>query len=172
MGSGPSCSKKLISLIKKASSSAQHSNNVDIMTRSAIVVTATGRWLSRLVDQNPEDVARNLAYFQMVIEAQQQSMPLNKGLMFMLNRHHCQTESELQAQSEAVEAARDTGYTVARASDANAINQAWIAINNGSPPDPRQERLDGSSLNWRRSPRPLHMPPAADLQPFAETKAR
>ena len=160
------------------SAQQQRADTIDASIQQLWLLQQGGGFRVWLGDQNPEDVARNLAYFQMVIEAQQQSIDAyEKGLEALaLNRDTiAQTESELQAQSEAVEAARD-----ALATQREARQVALAAINQKVESDQQRlavliqdrERLDAllAELEALATAAAPVMNPAADLQPFAETK--
>ena len=160
------------------SAQQQRADTIDASIQQLWLLQQGGGFRVWLGDQNPEDVARNLAYFQMVIEAQQQSIAAyEQGLEALaLNRDTiAQTESELQAQSEAVEAARD-----ALATQREARQVALAAINQKVKSDQQrlavliqdQERLDALLVELEAlatAAAPV-MTPAAALLPFAETK--
>ena len=160
------------------SAQQQRADTIDASIQQLWLLQQGGGFRVWLGDQNSEDVARNLAYFQMVIEAQQQSIDAyEKGLEALaLNRDTiAQTESELQAQSEAVEAARD-----ALATQREARQVALAAINQKVESDQQRlavliqdrERLDALLVELEAlatAAAPV-MTPAADLHPFAETK--
>jgi len=160
------------------SAQQQRADTIDASVQQLWLLQQGGGFRVWLGDQNPEDVARNLAYFQMVIEAQQQSIgAYEKGLEALaLNRDTiAQTESELQTQSEAVEAARD-----ALATQREARQVALAAINQKVESDQQRlavliqdrERLDALLVELEAlatAAAPV-MAPAVNLKPFAETK--
>ena len=70
------------------SAQQQRADTIDASVQQLWLLQQGGGFRVWLGDQNPEDVARNLAYFQMVVEAQQQSIDAyKKGLEALaLNR--------------------------------------------------------------------------------------
>lgn len=160
------------------SAQRQRADTIDASIQQLWLLQQSGGFRIWLGDQNPEDVARNLAYFQLVIEAQQQSIDAyEKGLEALaLNRDAiAQTESELQEQSESVEAARDA-LAIQRA----ARQVALAAINEKVESDEQRlaglirdrERLDAllAELETLAKAAATVMAPATNVQPFAETK--
>ena len=160
------------------SAQRQRADTIDASIQQLWLLQQSGGFRIWLGDQNPEDVARNLAYFQLVIEAQQQSIDAyEKGLEALaLNRDAiAQTESELQEQSESVEAARDA-LAIQRA----ARQVALAAINEKVESDEQRlaglirdrERLDAllAELETLAKAAATVIAPATNVQPFAETK--
>jgi septal ring factor EnvC (AmiA/AmiB activator) len=162
------------------SAQQQRVDNIDASIQQLWLLQQGGGFRVWLGDQNPEDVARNLAYFQMAIEAQQQSIEAyEQGFeAIMLNRDAiAQTEIALQEQSEAVEDARD-----ALAVQRQVRRVALAAINLELESD--QQRLaalirDRERLNTllvelqalAKAAAPV-VAPAAELKPFTESKGR
>ena len=162
------------------SAQQQRTDNIDASIQQLWLLQQGGGFRVWLGDQNPEDIARNLAYFQMVIKAQQQSIEAyEQGLeAIMLNRDAiAQTEIALQEQSEAVEDARD-----ALAVQRDARRVALAAINMELEGD--QQRLavlirDRERLNTlldelqalAKAAAPV-VAPATELRPFTESKGR
>jgi len=160
------------------SAQQRHADTIDASIQHLWLLQQGGGFRVWLGDQSPEDVARNLAYFQMVIEAQQQSIDAyEKGLEALARNRNAiaQTESELRAQSEAVAAARD-----ALAIQREARQMAFAAINQQVKSDQQRltvlmrdrERLDAllAELEALAEAAAPVMAPVANLQPFAESK--
>ena len=160
------------------SAQQRHADTIDASIQHLWLLQQGGGFRVWLGDQSPEDVARNLAYFQMVIEAQQQSIDAyEKGLKALARNRNAiaQTESELRAQSEAVAAARD-----ALAIQREARQMAFAAINQQVKSDQQRltvlmrdrERLDAllAELEALAEAAAPVMAPVANLQPFAESK--
>ena len=156
----------------------QRADNIDASIQQLWLLQQGGGFRVWLGDQNPEDVVRNLAYFQMVIEAQQQSIEAyEQGLEALtLNRDAiAQTEIAVQEQSEAIENARDS-----LATQREARRVALAAINQRLKSDQQQlavlmrdrERLDTllSELQAVAKAAAPVVAPATDLKPFAESK--
>ena len=160
------------------SAQQQRADNIDASIQQLWLLQQGGGFRVWLGDQNPEDVARNLAYFQMIIEAQQRSIEAyEQGLeAIMLNRDAiAQAEIALQEQSEAVEGARD-----ALAVQREARQVALTAINLELESDQQQLAVlirDRERLNTlldelqalAQAAAPIAAP-ATELKPFAESK--
>ena len=156
----------------------QRANTIDVSIQELWVLQQGGGFRVWLGDQNPEDVARNLAYFQTLIEAQQQTIAEYELGLEAVEQNRSRIA---QAQTALREQATAAAATKATLTDQRATRQSTLTlISQGMQDD--QQRLgtlerDQARLNalldeleaLAAASSPVVTPPEAQL-PFADTQ--
>jgi len=156
----------------------QRANTIDVSIQELWVLQQGGGFRVWLGDQNPEDVARNLAYFQTLIEAQQQTIAEYELGLEAVEQNRSRIA---QAQTALREQATAAAATKATLTDQRATRQSTLTlISQGMQDD--QQRLgtlerDQARLNalldeleaLAAASSPVVAPPEAQL-PFADTQ--
>ena len=113
----------------------QRTDTIDASIQQLWVLQQGGGFRVWFGDQNPQDVARNLAYFQTLIEAQQQAIAeyeLGLGTIAENRSRIAQAETALREQSVATEA------TKTMLTDQRATRQTTLALMNKQVEDDQQ----------------------------------
>ena len=151
----------------------QRTDAIDASIQQLWVLQQGGGFRIWLGDQNPQDVARNLAYFQTLIEAQQQAIAeyeLGLGTIAENRSRIVQAETLLREQAVATEA------TKTMLTDQRATRQTTLALMNKRVEDDQQrlsalerdeERLNALLSELERVA--AATPPEARM-PFADTQ--
>jgi len=156
----------------------QRANTIDVSIQELWVLQQGGGFRVWLGDQNPEDVARNLAYFQTLIEAQQQTIAEYELGLEAVEQNRSRIA---QAQTALREQATAAAATKATLTDQRATRQSTLTLISQRVQDDQQRlsalERDQARLNalldeleaLAAASSPVVTPPEAQL-PFADTQ--
>jgi len=156
----------------------QRANTIDVSIQELWVLQQGGGFRVWLGDQNPEDVARNLAYFQTLIEAQQQTIAEYELGLEAVEQNRSRIA---QAQTALREQATAAAATKATLTDQRATRQSTLTLISQRVQDDQQRlsalERDQARLNalldeleaLAAASLPVVTPPEAQL-PFADTQ--
>jgi len=156
----------------------QRANTIDVSIQELWVLQQGGGFRVWLGDQNPEDVARNLAYFQTLIEAQQQTIAEYELGLEAVEQNRSRIA---QAQTALREQAAAAAATKATLTDQRATRQSTLTLISQRVQDDQQRlsalERDQARLNalldeleaLAAASLPVVTPPEAQL-PFADTQ--
>jgi len=156
----------------------QRANTIDVSIQELWVLQQGGGFRVWLGDQNPEDVARNLAYFQTLIEAQQQTIAEYELGLEAVEQNRSRIA---QAQTALREQATAAAATKATLTDQRATRQSTLTLISQRVQDDQQRlsalERDQARLNalldeleaLAAASSPVVAPPEAQL-PFADTQ--
>jgi len=156
----------------------QRANTIDVSIQELWVLQQGGGFRVWLGDQNPEDVARNLAYFQTLIEAQQQTIAEYELGLEAVEQNRSRIA---QAQTALREQATAAAATKATLTDQRATRQSTLTLISQRVQDDQQRlsalERDQARLNalldelesLAANSSPVVTPPEAQL-PFADTQ--
>ena len=156
----------------------QRANTIDVSIQELWVLQQGGGFRVWLGDQNPEDVARNLAYFEALIEAQQQTIAEYELGLEAVEQNRSRIA---QAQTALREQATAAAATKATLTDQRATRQSTLTLISQRVQDDQQRlsalERDQARLNalldeleaLAASSSPVVTPPEAQLA-FADTQ--
>jgi len=156
----------------------QRANTIDVSIQELWVLQQGGGFRVWLGDQNPEDVARNLAYFEALIEAQQQTIAEYELGLEAVEQNRSRIA---QAQTALREQATAAAATKATLTDQRATRQSTLTLISQRVQDDQQRlsalERDQARLNalldeleaLAAASLPVVTPPEAQL-PFADTQ--
>ena len=156
----------------------QRANTIDVSIQELWVLQQGGGFRVWLGDQNPEDVARNLAYFEALIEAQQQTIAEYELGLEAVEQNRSRIA---QAQTALREQATAAAATKATLTDQRATRQSTLTLISQRVQDDQQRlsalERDQARLNalldeleaLAAASSPVVTPPEAQL-PFADTQ--
>ena len=156
----------------------QRANTIDVSIQELWVLQQGGGFRVWLGDQNPEDVARNLAYFQTLIEAQQQTIAEYELGLEAVEQNRSRIAQAQTALREQTTAAAATKATL---TDQRATRQSTLTLISQRVQDDQQRlsalERDQARLNalldeleaLAAASSPVVTPPEAQL-PFADTQ--
>ena len=156
----------------------QRANTIDVSIQELWVLQQGGGFRVWLGDQNPEDVARNLAYLEALIEAQQQTIAEYELGLEAVEQNRSRIA---QAQTALREQATAAAATKATLTDQRATRQSTLTLISQRVQDDQQRlsalERDQARLNalldeleaLAAASSPVVTPPEAQL-PFADTQ--
>ena len=151
----------------------QRTDTIDASIQQLWVLQQGGGFRVWLGDHNPQDLARNLAYFQTLIEAQQQAIAAHElGLRTIAENHSRIAQAETALREEAVA----TEATKTILTDQRATRQTTVALINKQVEDDQQrlsalerDQVRLNALLGELETLATATPPEARM-PFADTQ--